>query len=131
MAITLSTAAKDAACNAVVDLIDLGATDATGDVTINADNAGVPGAALVTINLQNPAFGNSANGTASAAGLPLSGTVATAGTAAWFVVRDRNNAEVFHGTVTATGGGGDMTISSTTLAANDTVQINTFDVTMP
>lgn len=131
MALTLSVAARNAACDAVVDLIDVGATDATGDLTINADSAGAPGTVLATVNLQNPAFGNAASGTATAAGLPLSGTVTTSGTAAWFVVRDRDNTEVFRGTVTATGGGGDMEISNTALTANETVQVNTFDVTMP
>ena len=131
MALTLSVTARNAACDAVVDLLDTGATDATGDLTINADSAGAPGTVLVTVNLQNPAFGNAASGTASANGLPLQGTVTNSGTAAWFVVRDRNNAEVFRGTVTATGGGGDMEISNTSLTANETVQVQTFDVTMP
>jgi len=127
MALTLSTAAKNGSVDGVTALVDGGTTNATGDIVIKDASSNI----LVTIDLQNPAFATAASGSASANGLPLSGTVSVAGTAASFDLRDRDNAVVFSGTVTATGGGGDMELSNTTLAVNDTVSLNSFNVSQP
>jgi len=127
MALTLSTAAKNGSVDGVTALVDGGTTNATGDIVIKDASSNI----LVTIDLQNPAFAAAASGSASANGLPLSGTVSVAGTAASFDLRDRDNTVVFSGTVTATGGGGDMELSNTTLAVNDTVSLNSFNVSQP
>lgn len=126
MALTHVTAIRNSLADLVVDAIDVGATDASGDVIVQTG----ADALLCTINLAAPpAFGAAAAGTATANGLPKEGTCTGTGTAAKFRVRDRANAEVFQGTVTSTGGGGDMELSSTSLVTNDVVRINTFTYT--
>lgn len=68
MAITLVNAARSAACDAVVDLCDGG----VGAGKLKLKSAG--DVLLCTITLADPAFGAAANGVATAAGLPKSGT---------------------------------------------------------
>ena len=125
MSLTHVTAVRNALADYVVDAIDTGTTDATGDLIVQNSSDTI----LCTIALANPAFGAASGGTASANGLPKEGTVASAGTASKFRVRDRDNTEIFQGTVTASGGGGDMELSSTSLAVSDVVRINTFTYT--
>lgn len=122
MSLTHVTAIRNSLADLVVDAIDVGTTDATGDLIVQTG----ADATLCTINLANAAFGAASSGTATAASLPKEGTATGSGTAAKFRVRNRDNSEVFQGTVTATGGGGDMELSSTTIATNDVIRINTF-----
>lgn len=125
MALTHTTTIRNSLADLVVDAIDAGTTDATGDVIVQTS----ADATLVTINLANPAFGAASSGTATALGVPKEGTAGATGTAAKFRVRNRDNTEIFQGTVTATGGGGDMELSSTSIATNDVVRINSFTYT--
>lgn len=126
MALTHATAARNAAANAVVDLLDAGITDANGDLVImtSAD------VAVATLALTNPAFGNAAAGVATANAIS-DDTNAAGGTAALFKLQDRDNVEVVRGTVTATGGGGDIELSSTNISAGDTVSISSLTYTAP
>lgn len=121
MAITHSQAAKQAATNAVVDLIDAGS--GAGYFTI-CDGATV----LVTIAFNDPAFGNAdADGVASADTDPaLSDTAGDTGDADGFKVYDSDDNLIFSGTVTATGGGGDMTLDNVSIASGQTVTITSF-----
>lgn len=126
MAIILTTTTKNTIVDAVVDSIDLGTTDANGDLVLmtGAD------AEVATLALSNPSFGAAAAGVASADAIS-DDTDATGGTVALFKFQNRDNVEVLRGTVTATGGGGDLTLSSVTVGAGDTVSISSFTVTAP
>lgn len=124
MAITLSTAARNAACDAVVDLIDAGA--GAGILRIRASTT-----TLCDVTLSDPAFGAAATGIATAAGLPLSGAASATGTADNFQVLDSNSNVVFSGTVTATGGGGDCTVDNTSIANGQTVNVTSWTHTQP
>lgn len=121
MAITHSTAAKQAATNAVVDLVDAGA--AAGYLTI-CDDAAV----LVTLTFNDPAFGDAdADGVATLDIDPaISNTASGTGTADNFKVYDSDDNLIFSGTVTATGGGGDMTLDNTSINSGQTVSITSF-----
>jgi hypothetical protein len=93
MALTHSTAAKQAASNAVVDLIDLGSANAEGMLRLR-DNTTV----IADLPLDNPAFGNAdANGLATAAAIAAADAVAD-GDVDNFQVLDRDEAVVFSGT---------------------------------
>lgn len=128
MALTHVTAIRNQLADLVVDAIDSGTTDATGDIEIATSSAF--SAILSTILFANPAFGAATGGTATALGVPLEDSnAAGGGTATDFRVRDRDNNEVFRGTVTATAGGGDMELSSTTINNGDAVRINSFTYT--
>lgn len=84
---------------------------------------------LVEITLADPAFPAAAGGAASANGLPVEGTAVLSGTAVEFRVVDSTGAEVFRGTVTLTGMGGDMTLTNTTIAVADVIRIQAFTYT--
>lgn len=120
MAVVLETAARDAACNAVVDLLDGG----TIEFQTSAD------AEVATLTLGTPAFGASASGTATANAI-TSDTSATGGVITKAVFKTSAAAALFTVSVTATGGGGDITLSSTTIGAGDTVAISSYTHTQP
>jgi hypothetical protein len=127
MAITLTTAARNAACNAIVDLIDIGAA-ANGTLVLYA--GGVGGTTLATFTLAGTAFGAASTGAATLASTPINATATGTGTANAFQVRDQDTAEVFRGSVTATGGGGDLTLDNTSVASGQTVSITSFTFTV-
>lgn len=120
MSLTHATAARNAAADAVVDLVDAGTTDTGGDLVLMTSGD----VEVATLPLSTPpAFG--------AAGAVVAGradanaitddTSATGGTAALFKLQNRDNTEILRGTVTAVGGGGDITISSVSITAGNTV----------
>lgn len=132
MPLTLTTAARNAAANAVVDLIDAGAGTAQIQISTTEDDYVGP-ELLAEIALPNPAFGAAAVGVATLLGVPLSDTSANnTGTAAFMRITDRDGTEVFKGTVTAGGGGGDIELDSVSIVALGTVTIIAVStVTMP
>ena len=126
MAITHVVAVRNGLADYVVDLVDGGAGDANGDLVIMTSGD----VEVATLAFSDPAFGAASTGTASAATIS-DDTNATGGVAALFKVQDKSNSEVFRGTVTATGGGGDLQLSSTTIGAGDTISITAFTYTAP
>lgn len=126
MAITLSTAGRNAACDAVVDLLDSGSAQTYPYMSIR-DGSGE----LVKCNFTGTtAFGDASSGVATANTI-ADGTVSVAGTATIFRLCDQDDATILDGTVSESGGGGDLIMSETTLAVNDTVQVTNLTVTMP
>lgn len=134
MAIRLATAARNAAADAVVDLIDAGAAAGTlkiytGSVGASA-NADPAGTLLATVAFADPAFGAASSGVAAATD-PAAVTGVAAGTAGCFMVEDSDGNNIFDGTVTATGGGGDLELATTTISVGVTVDITSFTYTQP
>jgi hypothetical protein len=135
MATRIPTAARNAACDAVVDLADAGTGAATlkiysGSQPASANDA-PSGTLLATITLADPAFGAASSGAATLAGTPRSGTGVAAGTAGWARLADSTGATVLDGSVTATGGGGQVELATTTISVGVTVEITSGTVTMP
>lgn len=133
MAIELSTASRNVSCDALVDRFDLGA--GAGKIEIRTGtkpgaNNVATGTLLATVILIDPAFGNSVTGVATLAN-PAPVTGVAAGTAGWFRGMDSDNNTVIDGTVTATGGGGDLTLNTTTISVGLEVDITSGTVTMP
>jgi hypothetical protein len=120
MAGTLSTAARNAACDAVVDLVDGGA--GAGKLKIKASST-----VLVTITLSDPAFGAASTGVATAAGLPLSGTAGASGTADNAEITDSADTVIISGTLAAMG----ITLDNTSINSGQTVNITAFTHTQP
>ena len=129
MATTLPTASRNAACNAVVDLVDAGA--GAGNIYIKDGGA----THIATVVLANPAFGASAVGVATALSVPLAGVgiaAAGAGTAAaTFDVVDGSDVVIWSGTVTVTGGGGELTLDNITIANLQVIAVTAFTHTQP
>ena len=126
MGITLTNATASAACDAIVDILDTGSADAQGDLVFMTSGD----VEVAILALSNPAFGAASNGVATANSIS-DDTNATGGTVALFKMQDRDNTEIFRGTVTATGGGGDIEMSSLIVGATDTVSISSMTATMP
>lgn len=126
MAITLTDAVKNVSNDAIADLVDGGTTNLTGRfVVMDAIDT-----TLCEIDLQDPAFGSSLAGIVAVLGTPLTGIATAAGTAALFKVVDRDEVELWRGSVTAAGGGGDAIIDNVTIAISDTVQLNSHSLTL-
>lgn len=137
MGFRLSAAARSAACNAVVDSLDGGTTPVleiySGTQPTNPDTAIGAQVLLVSFNMDGTAaFGAASTGVATITGLPLSATGVAAGTAAWFRMKTQTGGTaVCDGTVTASGGGGNIILSTTTISVGVTVEITSGTVTMP
>lgn len=134
MTIYLATAAQNAACDAIVDLADGGTGAGTIEIrsgTRPADaNTAATGSLLATVTLKDPAFGGASSGVATIVD-PDSVTGAADGTASWFRMLDSDSATVLDGTVTATGGGGDLTLNTTTISNGVAFDITGGTITMP
>jgi len=78
---TLSTAARNAACNAIVDLLDAGAAAASLVFRTSGD------VEVATLPCSDPAFGNAATGVATASAI-TSDTSATGGTTTKATLQD-------------------------------------------
>lgn len=132
MATRLTGSAQNAAANAIVDLIDAGAGAGTlkiytGSQPADADDAET-GTLLATFTLPDPAFGNAANGVATANAIS-DATGAAAGTAGYFRVEDSTGANVMDGSVGTSGA--DLNLNTTTISVGLTVSITSWTVTMP
>ncbi len=135
MAAHYSTSLATARLQAVADLI-AGKTIAAatgagsagklviGDATLN----GATGV-LATIPLQNPAATVSGR-TLTVAGVPLSATATGTGTAAKGELRDNAGNVIVDGLTVGTSGA-DVIIASTSIAANQTVQLVSATITHP
>jgi hypothetical protein len=63
--------------------------------------------------------------------VPLTGTINASGTAGYYRLLDSGGNTLLQGSVTATGGGGDLTVGSTTITSGDTAQITSYGFTVP
>lgn len=124
MAVTLVTATRNTACDAIVDLIDTGSGDATGDIAFSTSAP----ATLGVNNMSNPAFGSASGGVATASTI-AQGTVTTGGTIALALFRNRANTEQFRCAVGTSGS--DINLSSVTVSVNDTIDITSLTYTVP
>lgn len=127
-----STAALNAAVDAVVDLADAGSGAATlkiysGSVPANG-NTDPAGTLLATVTMADPAFGAASSASASATD-PAAVNASATGTAGCFVLEDSNGNNVLVGDATATGGGGTLELVTTSLVSGQPVDITSFTVT--
>jgi len=127
MAITHVTTIRNSLADLVVDAIDGGTTDTTGDLVFRTSGE-TPVATLAWT--ATPAFGAAAAGTATMNSIN-DDTNAAGGTTDRFTFQDRDNSEVFRGSVTATAGGGDIELSSVAIGVGDTVSMTSFTYTAP
>jgi hypothetical protein len=139
MATRISNIAAIAACNAIVDLLDGGSGAATvtifsGSAPTNCEDADT-GTTLAVLTCSDPAFGNAADanpgGRATASAVTSDASANATGTAGYFRAKDSNGVVIDQGSVTATGGGGDMEINSVSIVSGVEVAITSWTFTVP
>ncbi len=129
MAVTHSTAARNAATNAVVDLLDVG-TGTPSLVFRTSGTIGELGDAVATLAMDGTnAFGDSSNGTATAASIASDTNAAgSAEAVATATLEDRDDTVVIHCAVAESGSDINMT-NGLTVANGDTVSCSSLTYT--
>lgn len=132
-AFRLATSARNAACDAIVDLIDAGAGAGTVAIRTGSQPTNVgdsdTGTLLGTLTFSDPAFGASSTGTATASSITSDTSADNSGTAGHFRVKDSSPAIVCDGTCGTSGT--DMVFDNATIVAGGTIAISSFTVTVP
>lgn len=141
MSLSLSTAARNAMCDALVDLADAGSGAGRIRIYTGAKPAtpgtSATGTLLAEFTLNDPAFSSAVVGVATLDIDPeLTTTGIVTGTAGWFRLLDSTEAAatglgIIDGTVTETGAGGDLTLSSVSIVEDGDVEITAGTVTQP
>lgn len=118
MAVVLVNAARSAACDAVVTLLNGGSIQ-----MLTSANA-----VLATLTLPNPAFGAAVNGVATMNTVPAATATGT-GTASKATFRNSSGTTIYTVTVATTGA--DINLSSVSISNGDSVQITSYTHTQP
>lgn len=121
MAVTLTTAARDAACDAITALIDAG-----GAGTLEFQDSGTTEVATCTFSAT--AFGASSTGVCTAAAI-TSDTNATGGTTVKALFKSGAGTEILRCAVGTSGS--DINLSNNVITAGETVAITALTVTVP
>ncbi len=124
MSVVHPVSIRNALANAVVDLIDAGASAGTLVFQTSGNTE------VATLMFSDPAFGDAANGTATAAAI-ASDTSATGGTIAKARAYDSDNNEVFACSVSTVGGGGDIELNNVVVVAGQEVSITSLTYSAP
>lgn len=135
MVTRIATSARNAAAAAVGLLLDAGSGAGYIEIRTGAQpatpNTAATGTLLATLPLSDPAFGAAATGVITANAITPDSTADASGTAGWFRAYDSSGAAVIDGTVTVSGGGGDMILSSVNVIAGGVVTVSSWTITMP
>jgi hypothetical protein len=131
MAIQLSTSVRNARLDAIETTIGTSAVlkIRTGAAPANVGTAD-SGTVLATMTLPSDWLAAASSGSKALAGTWQDTSADATGTAAHFRIyaSDGTTAHI-QGTVTATGGGGDLTLDNTSLASGQSVSITSFSLT--
>ncbi len=136
MTIRISTASRTAAALAILAVWDANASPAYIEIRSGTQpanpNTAASGIVLATFALADPSF-TEAGGVLTMASMPRTDVSADGtGTATWFRLYDGGASAQLDGSVTLTGGGGDMEINNTSIATGQTVSIvATSTITVP
>lgn len=131
MTVQLSTAVRNARLDAIETVISTGPIleIRTGAPPANCAAAD-SGSVLATLTLPSDWMAAAASGQKAKSGTWQDASADGTGTAAHFRIKDSGGSTChLQGTVTATGGGGDMTVDNVSFAAGQSFTINTFTLT--
>jgi hypothetical protein len=132
MALRIATSARNAAADAVVDLVDAGAGAGTLRIYTGSQpatpNTAATGTLLATVTLVDPAFGSAATGVATLAD-PGAVTGAADGTAGWFRIYDSNSNAVLDGACGTSGA--ELNLNTLTISTGVSFDITGGTITMP
>lgn len=124
MAVTHPTAVRNGIADFVVDQLDEGTPP--GKLVMQTSG----GSSVATLTFSNTAFGSASSGVATAASI-TSDTNAVGGTIAKAELRNAAGTAKVLCSVTATGGGGDIQLSSVVVSAGQTVSMTSLTYTAP
>lgn len=127
----LTNEAANAAVNVVVDLLNLGKLRIyDGSQPAAADTAITDQTLLAELVLGNPAFGNAANGVATANDITDDADANASDTASWFrVLKADGTTKMFDGSVGVSGC--DLNMDNVGIAIGGTVSVAVFTYTQP
>ncbi len=138
LATRISNAAAKAACDAIVDRLDLGSGAGLlriydGTQATDPDTAVGAQVLLAELTLSDPAFGNAADaapgGRATASAITGDASANATGTASWFRAVDSDATAVIDGSVaTATA---DLILGSVSITSGVQVNVTSWTVTVP
>lgn len=137
MTVNISTVARNAAGDAIINLLDAGSLNPNAFMEIRTGSkptspqATATGTLLATLNYSNPAFNPFSNGISLSNAISPDVDIDNDGTASWFRCYDRDGVPVFDGDITITGGGGDIEFDNINFLKGGTVQITSLSATMP
>ncbi len=134
MVLRLANAARTAAANGILGLIDADVGAGTLKIYSGTQPAtpatAASGTLLATVVLIDPAAGAVTNGVAT-----ITDTVAVtavgAGTAGWFRIADNSGDVVMDGAVTVTAGGGQLELNTLAFSVGVTVDLGALTFTVP
>lgn len=133
MAISLAVARKNAACDGIVARADSGFLRIyAGSVPANADASLGAATLLGTCGFGATAFGAASSGTATANAISNDTAADATGTATFFrVVESDGTTIAWQGTVSASGGGGDLILTPAAVVAGVQIAITSLTFTVP
>jgi len=137
MGLILSSAARNAAADAIGNLLDAGSGAAkirvyTASRPAGPDTAITSQTLLAEFTLNDPAFVAASGGVKALDNTPVpAATGLAAGTAAWFRMLDSNSAAVVDGLVSGTGGAGDLQLTTTAVTVGQSLEVTSGTLTMP
>ena len=124
MAVTLSTSARNVLCDAIVDEIDVGASDGSLDFYVDGF-----GTLLAELTFSSTAFGDAASGVATANAITSDTSANDTGTVGVFQILNGEGSPLLSGTVSASGG--DINFNTTSINTGDSVAVTALTVTVP
>jgi hypothetical protein len=124
MSVTHPTAVRNGLADFVVDQLDEGTPPGTLVFQTSGD------VEVATLTLGNPAFGAAASGTATANAITADSS-ATGGTIAKARLKNAVGTDKIICSVTATGGGGDITLNSVVVSAGQQVTMSSLTYSAP
>ena len=123
MALTLTSAAKNAAMDAITALINVGGA---GTLTISTSAFAT---LLGTLTFSTTSFGASSAGTATANAITADTSADATGTAAVFRMNNNAGTEVLRGTVGTSGA--DINFNTVSFVSGDNISISSLTMTVP
>jgi len=133
--VKISAAARNAGCDAIVDLVD----DGTGAGYIEVRTGAPPstpatansGTLLATLAMSATAFGAASSGTATAASISSDTDADASGDAGHFRIFDGDDACILQGTAGDSGDSPDLEFDNKSIVSGGTVAISSLTVTVP
>lgn len=130
MAVRLNTAVRNQLADSLADTFNSGVLEIRTGSQPAAASDSATGTLLASITLPADAFSAASVGVASKSGT-WSVAAAATGTAGWARFRNSGDTLRMDGSVTASGGGGDLTIDNVSIVATGTVTVTSFTITQP